>query len=173
MKRIYNSGTSEQADIFVGNEIEHTPAYGKRTLFVVGAGYDPDMLAQKAEMAKCEHIYFGANMSFNLQQHEAGEQWAELLDDFAARHFWFTLDFQPHQWNWVRQQTFAHTDQFIPMVSVRIPHIQDLNYNACIKLDDNDFQSTNPGVWVHRVHNLKDTSLFTPWSEYANDSIVS
>ena len=26
----------EQVDFFVGEEVEHTPAFGKRTLFVVG-----------------------------------------------------------------------------------------------------------------------------------------
>ena len=37
MKRDYDTGTSD-ADVqyFVGDEIEHTPAYGMKTLFVSG-----------------------------------------------------------------------------------------------------------------------------------------
>ena len=36
MKRDYNSGISEDVTFFVGTEIERTPAFGMRTLFVVG-----------------------------------------------------------------------------------------------------------------------------------------
>ena len=37
MKREYNTGTKDSVTFFIGTEIEHTPAYGMRTLFVVGA----------------------------------------------------------------------------------------------------------------------------------------
>ena len=37
MKRDYDSGvTSEGVNFFVGTEVEHTPQFGKKTLFVVG-----------------------------------------------------------------------------------------------------------------------------------------
>ena len=41
MKRIYDDGTEESVIYFVGTEVEHTPQYGERTLFVVGLR-DPD-----------------------------------------------------------------------------------------------------------------------------------
>ena len=40
MKRNYQSGETDAITFFVGIEIEHTPAYGMRTLFVVGE-HDP------------------------------------------------------------------------------------------------------------------------------------
>ena len=36
MKRDYDSGVNEGVNFFVGTEVEHTPQYGKKTLFVVG-----------------------------------------------------------------------------------------------------------------------------------------
>ena len=36
MKREYNIGTAEDIKFFTGVEIEKTPAFGMRTLFVVG-----------------------------------------------------------------------------------------------------------------------------------------
>jgi hypothetical protein len=41
-----------------------------------------------------------------------------------------------------------------------------------VKIDDKDFQATNPGVWCHRLHNLMDEQRFTNWEEYKNDKIV-
>ena len=61
---------------------------------------------------------------------------------------------------------------FISQISVKMPHIDQLNYNACIKIDDTDFKATNPGVWVHRVHDLKNTDRFTDWREYTKDKPI-
>jgi len=63
-------------------------------------------------------------------------------------------------------------NNFIPMISVKLPYIQQLGYNATIKLDDRDFAATNPGVWCHSLHNLKDRRVFTDWSQYTKDEIV-
>ena len=49
---------------FIGTEVEHTLAFGKRTLFVVGL-QDPQIVLQEFDNNDCEHIYFGANQSFD------------------------------------------------------------------------------------------------------------
>ena len=36
MKRDYTTGQEQNVDFFTGVEVEHTPAFGLRTLFVVG-----------------------------------------------------------------------------------------------------------------------------------------
>jgi hypothetical protein len=41
-----------------------------------------------------------------------------------------------------------------------------------IKIDDKDFKATNPGVWTHSLHKLKDRSKFTAWADYKNDEII-
>ena len=43
---------------------------------------------------------------------------------------------------------FTSHFNFIPLISIKIPHVDKLNYNACIKLDDVGFESTNFGVWL-------------------------
>ena len=58
------------------------------------------------------------------------------------------------------------------MISVKLPHIQQLGYNATIKLDDVDFDATNPGVWCHSVHSLQNRNTFTPWSKYTKDTTL-
>jgi len=54
-----------------------------------------------------------------------------------------------------------------------MPYIDLLGYNACVKIDDKDFDSTNPGVWVHKVHDLKTRDTFTDWSKYTTDEIIA
>ena len=61
---------------------------------------------------------------------------------------------------------------FIPMISVKLPYIQQLGYNATIKLDDKDFNASNPGVWCHSLHDLKNRNVFTDWSKYTKDQIL-
>jgi hypothetical protein len=59
------------------------------------------------------------------------------------------------------------------MISVKLPYIQQLGYNATIKLDDKDFAASNPGVWCHSLHSLtKREGVFTDWSKYTNDEVV-
>jgi glutathione S-transferase len=68
--------------------------------------------------------------------------------------------------------SLCEQSQFIPMLSVKLPYIKLLGYNTTIKLDDRDFASTNPGVWCHSLHDLKDRRVFTDWSQYTKDEIV-
>jgi hypothetical protein len=63
-------------------------------------------------------------------------------------------------------------DNFIPQLRVSIPFVQHWNYNTMIKIDDIDFEATNPGVWTHSLHDLQDRSKFTPWSDYSKDEVI-
>ena len=63
MQRNYESGKANNITFFTGIEIEKTPAFGLRTLFVVGV-HDPYVILELARNNNCRHIYFGANQSF-------------------------------------------------------------------------------------------------------------
>jgi len=60
-------GHTEEVKFFIGTEVEHSPAYGQRTLFVVGAQNPKEILA-RALNNNCPHIYLGANQSFSPQK---------------------------------------------------------------------------------------------------------
>ena len=47
MKRNYESGVTDSITFFTGIEIEHTPAHGMKTLFVVGV-HDPYVIMELA-----------------------------------------------------------------------------------------------------------------------------
>ena len=63
MKRDYSTGTKTTPIFFVGTEVEHTPAYGQKTLFVVDK-QDPNEIIEYARGYNCTHVYIGANHSF-------------------------------------------------------------------------------------------------------------
>ena len=162
----------QQVTFFVGTEIEHTPVYGRKTLFVVGV----QPLSQILEMAQkndCAHIYFGANRSFDPRSAADWDQWEHLVRQCLDHGYWCTLDFDVSVAELVAETSLVEYNTFIPMISVKIPYVRQMNYNAVVKIDDKDFAATNPGVWCHRLHDLQSTNCFTDWSQYGNDEIVS
>ena len=158
MERAYKDGESSNVVFFTGFEVEKTPAFGMDTLFVVGPQPLNDII-KHAEHQGSEHIYLGANQSFHvdLVQNHLGEidLWTEIIEGLLDQNYWFN-----------------EYDKFISQISIKLPNIEELNYNACIKLDDRDFDASNPGVWIHQVHDLMDRRTFTKWSEYEKDAPI-
>lgn len=163
-----NRDGHEKVQFFHGTEIEHTPAYGMKTLFVVGVQPVDDIMFN---LNGAEHIYFGANMSFPKLSVDSTEwkQWEDMIKYFLRLGYWCTLDVDVSCAEGLCEGGLTEYNNFIPMLSVKLPYIQQLGYNATIKLDDKDFAATNPGVWCHNVHELMDRKKFTNWTQYTKD----
>ena len=161
----------ESVKFFTGTEVEHTPALGKKTLFVVGVQTEDDIAAH---LTGCEHIYFGANQSFpNSDINARGWlDWENMILPFLDRGYLCTLDIDVKSVEGLLESGFTEYHNFIPMISVKLPYIRQLGYNATLKLDDKDFAATNPGVWCHSVHKLQSRTAFTDWSKYTKDETL-
>lgn len=172
MKRPYTSGDSQTVTMFSGTEVEQTPAFGMPTLFVVGVQPIEHIAAN---LNGAEHIYFGANMSFpnpDINDGAAWRPWEDMVRFFLDKGYWCTLDIDVSAVEGLAESGLCEHNNFIPMISVKLPYIQQLGYNATIKLDDKDFAATNPGVWCHSVHKLQNRRNFTHWSKYTKDEII-
>jgi hypothetical protein len=158
--------------LFVGTEVEHTLAYQLKTLFVIDI--QSIELIEAAYLAhQCEHIYFGANHSFAPNgTNNYFKLWEEMITHFLKKDRLCTLDFDVADVENVLECGFTEYCNFIPMISVKLPYINQLGYNATLKLDDKDFDATNPGVWCHSVHDLQNRQVFTNWSKYTKDEII-
>jgi hypothetical protein len=163
----------EDTDFFVGTEVEHTPAFGMKTLFVVGV-QDTEKILLNAHANECRHIYFGANQSFpNPSVNDpAWSDWENMILVALKLELMCTLDIDVRCVEGLLEGPLCEYQNFIPMISVKLPYIQQLGYNATLKLDDRDFKATNPGVWCHSIHSLKDRSVFTDWSKYTKDEVI-
>jgi hypothetical protein len=170
----------EQVDFFVGREVEHSPAFGHLTMFVVGVRPETDInLAIDTHYRlggkPITHMYFGANQSFpNPEVNDAPtwKSWENMIVPFLQTGYLCTLDIDVKSVEGLVEGPLCEFNNFIPMISVKLPSLQLLGYNATIKLDDKDFAATNPGVWCHSLHDLKDRKVFTDWSKYTKDEVI-
>ena len=170
MKRDYTDGVSDNVVFFIGKEVEHTPAYGMRTLFVTGV-QPVDTIA--LNLQGCEHIFFGANHSYNPVTAEDFETWDKLIQLFLKEDIICSLDI-PSTINleWFLDGGLVESDYFIPQIRIVVPYVAQWNYNTMIKIDDKDFKASNPGVWCHSLHDLMDRNKFTDWSKYGLDKVL-
>ncbi len=171
MNRDYDDGVKDDVVYFTGYEVEHTPVHGEHTLFVVGP-QDPAEVIAKAKKEAVEHVYLGANQSFNIDG-GTSRQWDGLVEELCQAGFWVTLDYDIRYHEYVLDAGYNEQNKFISMISVKMPYIDQLNYNACVKIDDKDFKASNAGVWVHYARDLQPRDKFTSWEKYENDSPIS
>jgi len=172
-----NRAGHEKTKYFIGPEVEHTPAYSKKTLFVVGY-QSPQEVEKYARQYKVQHVFLGANHSFDVEANSDVENknWNDLATHLLDRGFWVTIDYQAHQHKDVLNIFSAGVWQsrlFVPLLSVRIPKIEMSSPNLTVKIDDIDFKATNPGVWCRHFTELTDSNRFTDWQDYVTDEDVT
>jgi hypothetical protein len=169
MKRDYTSGPSDNIQFFTGVEVEHTPAFGKLTLFVTGI-HSIEEIALNLNGA--EHIFFGANHSFHPSTYDEWRQWDDMIEFFLKKEYLCSLDIPINLAEDFLESGLTDYNNFIPQIRIPLPYIKLWNYNTMIKIDDKDFNATNPGVWSHSLHTLMDRSKFTDWAQYKNDKVI-
>ena len=62
-------------------------------------------------------------------------------------------------------------DKFIPFCSIIFENVEN-DKKLCFKIDDVDFNKTNPGVWTMSMENFKNKSGFTKWDQYKQDEPI-
>lgn len=174
MERKYKDGTKKDITYFIGTEIEKTPAYGLKTLFVVGL----QSVEQVNEHlhADISHIFFGANHSFDpaSQSHDADyyREWDRMIMPFLEKGYKCSLDIPLNAAEDFLESTCVESNNFIPQIRVAIPYIEQWNYNTMLKIDDKGFEKSNPGIWTHSLHDLMDRKKFTDWKDYGLDKVL-
>ena len=172
MKRTYSTGEAEDVQFFTGWEVERTPAYGMLTLFVTGL-HPADDIIDLYDRHNCEHIFFGANHSFQPgSDYAEWEQWERMIAYFLDCDYLCTLDIPLSEAEQFNESCLCEYDNFIPQIRVPVPYIKLWNYNTMLKIDDADFRHSNPGVWCHSLHDLMERSKFTDWREYSLDKPI-
>lgn len=170
----------QQVDYFVGIEVENTAMKNERTLFVVGIKPVEEILDiindqnSYLDVSKhIKHIYFGTSQSFHPHSPYDWAEWNDMIKPLLIKDYWVTLDFgieyataDFHDQGWCEYNTF------IPMISAKLPQLRQFNYNATLKIDDNTWGDTNPGVWCHPLNELLRRDVYTDWKDYVGDTTV-
>ena len=169
MKRTYESGIADNVVFFTGIEVEKTPAYGLDTLFVTGI--QPCDIIQE-QLGDRQHIFFGANHSFDPSNKEESEEWIRMIKAFLTAGKMCSLDIPISYAEDFLLLGLCEYENFIPQLRIPLPYVKQWNYNTMLKIDDKDFKASNPGVWCHSLHDLLDRNKFTDWAKYGLDKVI-
>jgi hypothetical protein len=167
-----NKTLDKNVVFLMGPEVEHTPAYSKKTLFVVGKP-GVDQILQVARENKTPHIRLGFDRSFTVNSVDETGYWDKTLTRLLDTGFWVTLEYPADNHEDVRQMLNAGIWQsriFVPLLSYKVPSVSSSSPNLTIKLDDSKFGGTNPGVWCMHHTAVTDSNRFTDWQDY--DAVV-
>lgn len=156
---------------FIGTEVENTIMKGEKTLFVVGIQPVEDIVARAKEHG-IQHLYFGTSQSFHPKSPDDWRAWDRMIAPLLDQKYWVTLDFGVEYAAEFHEEGWCESERFIPMISVKLPYIKLYNYNTTLKIDDNTWGDTNPGVWSHHLTSLMSKDRFTSWHEYTQDTII-
>ena len=100
MLRTYDSGMKDDIKVFSGKEVEHTPAFGKQTLFLATNELTFDEIQEMAVKVNAEAIYYGANRTF---MHNVATQIAQIMK-FLDMGYFVTIDYQYNLHNEVKKR---------------------------------------------------------------------
>jgi hypothetical protein len=164
--------TAERKNIiyFTGYEVEHTVCYGMKTLFVVGTPPLAEILNRAQQDPEIKQIYFGTSQSFTPRETSDWRTWDDRITGCLNAGYWVTLDFDSSYAREMHEEGWCEHDKFVPMISVKLPYIKLYNYNTTLKIDDNTWGATNPGVWTHQLHDLMSKDKYTYWDQYTQDT---
>ena len=152
----------------MGPEVEHTPAYSKKTLFVVGKP-NVSQIQEIAREHKTPHVRLGANRSFVADSADDKSYWDKTITQLLDTGFWVTLEYPADSHENVRRVLNPGIWQsriFVPLLSYKVPSVSSSSSNLTVKLDDSNFGETNPGVWCMHHTAVTDSNRFTDWQDY-------
>ena len=162
-------------EFYVGPEAAHTPAFSKKTLFVVGFR-ETATIERLAKENKTPHISLGADRSFDAtyDTEHFSQSWNEQVTYLLDKGFWVTLEYPAEQHEKLLRILTPGVWQcrlFVPLLRVSIPVIETSSPNLTVKVDDTS--ALNPGVWCLHYHEITDSNRFTAWGEFESADVQS
>lgn len=155
---------------FIGPEVEHTPAFSKKTLFVVGTP-EIEKIKKLAKEHNVKHVFLGANLSFKIDP-DNQTYWDKTATTLLDMGYWVTLNYRAEDHTSVLKMLSPgvwHSRIFVPLLGVNIPKLQTSSGNLTVKFDSAGVRSANPGVWSMHFHEITDSNRFTDWEDYNTD----
>jgi hypothetical protein len=172
MNRTYENMVTNTAKMFVGQEVEHTPYFGLRTLFVVGSPQDQvNLIVEQASQNDCTHIFLGANHSYAPQTIEEAIEWSLAISKLSKK-FKVSVDVGSNFLHYFRRSKAHLVKDVCLQVRLEISDMSEYNNLVMIKIDDSGFRHSNPGIWTTPLTTICSPANFTAWNEYNKDRIV-
>lgn len=172
MNRTYENMVTNTAKMFVGQEVERTPYFGLRTLFVVGSPQDQvDLIKQHADANNCTHIFLGANHSYEPQSIEEAIEWTLAISKLAKKYK-ISVDVGSNFLHYFRRSKAHLVKDVCLQIRLEVRDISEYNDLVMIKIDDSGFRHSNAGIWTLPLTKICVEENFTAWDAYNKDRIV-
>ena len=148
---------------------EGTILFGDKTLLAKPSAFDRInvrrlfIVLEKAIAKAAKFSLFEFNDEFTRAQFVA------LVEPFLRDGHLCSLDIPITHVDEFHDGPLCDYRNFVPQIRVSLPYTKLWNYNTMLKIDDKDFDATNPGVWCHSLHGLMSRRTFTSWDDYKQD----
>ena len=154
---------------FIGTELESSLAKGLKTLFVISE-QPLDEIIELITEHDIKHVYLCANKSYS---DHLIEYYLTVVKYLTDKSIYVTVDYPITSYSiaFYAFKKYHASQYFIPMINVEMPHFSQIP-NVAVRIDDIDFNKTNPGVWVLNHKTIGNSEFFTPWSDYDSDHII-
>lgn len=173
MNRTYDNMVTNTAKMFVGREVERTEYFDQQTLFVVSSPQDRvDLIVEYATANNCTHIFLGANHSYEPETLAEAIEWTKAIDQLS-KQFNVSIDIGSEFMHYVWRTQLNKVKNICIQFRLEVPDIAIYNDLTMVKIDDSGFRHSNPGIWTHKLTDLKSSTAFTPWDAYKKDRIVN
>ena len=138
---------------YIGTEVNHTPAFSKRTLFVEDFQTN-ESIEKMAREYKTPHISLAANNTFVLENN-----WNNQLVHLLDRGFMVTLEYPAELHDILildLSKGVLQSRNFVPLPRVHIDGLATINPNLTIKIND----VNGDGFWTMHFHQIMDSNRY-------------
>lgn len=153
---------------YIGSEVEHTPAFSKKTLFVLGEQPIVDVL-KFARIHSVRHVSLASERTFN-ESIDYNDSIIQLIAEGLYVTLEYPIDMHQHMLDTLSSEIWS-SKLFVPLVRCVVPGLHSCNNNLVIKIDDTDFQGSNGGVWCWDKNGLLDNNRYSEWRDYQKVNI--
>ena len=118
-----------RTDYMTGVEVEHTAAYGLKTLFVQGYKHYNEII-EIANRENINHIYLGANRSFDINH-----DWTTIIEKLLNLNFIVTIDYPVvYHGRLNLSNEIVNSKKFISIMTIDIPNVLNSGKNLILKI---------------------------------------
>lgn len=148
---------------YIGPEVEKTPAYGKRTLFITDV-VENSKVEQYVRDNRIQHI------SIEVSEGNLDNKFSDLVTYLLDRNYFVTFKYPADSHAGVLE-TFSpgvwQSRLFVPVLRVNVKSIETSNPNLTLSLRDETI-----GLWSLHYNDLLDSNRFTDDSEHERVEII-
>jgi len=149
---------------YIGPEVNHTPAFSKKTLFVEGF-QNTEAIESVARENKTPHISLSCD-----HEDDAARSWNNQLTELLDKGFMVTLNYPAalhNQLMFSLSKGVLQSRNFVPLPCVLLYNMSILNPNLTVKIDD----GSGEGTWTMHYHELMDSNRFTAVQDIQKEPI--